>query len=86
MMEAKINKVAKDLESCKTEVGKQIENLGSDLSVVKDDIAEILSIFRSSKGFFRVVGWLGKLVIWGSIVIGGLAAFWHLINTGEWHK
>jgi len=85
-MEAKIKKVADDLESCKTEVGKQIENLGSDLSVVKDDIAEILSIFRSSKGFFRVTGWIGKLIIWGSIIAGSLTALWHLVNTGEWHK
>ena len=85
-MEAKIKKVADDLESCKTEVGKQIENLSNDLSVVRDDIAEILSIFRSSKGFFKVVGWIGKFVIWGSIFAGGIAAFMHLIGTGEWHK
>lgn len=85
-MEAKIKKVADDLESCKTEVGQQIEILSNDLAVVKDDIAEILSIFRSSKGFFRVMGWFGKFIIWGSVFIGGIAALWHLLNTGEWHK
>jgi len=85
-MEAKIKKVANDLESCKTEVGKQIETLGNDLAIVKDDIAEILSIFRSSKGFFRVIGWLGKLIVWGSIIAGSIAAFYHLVITGEWHK
>jgi len=85
-MEAKIKKVADDLASCRADVGDRIEILSSDLSIVKDDIAEILSIFRSSKGFFRVMGWFGKLVIWGSIVIGGIAAFWHLISTGEFHK
>ena len=85
-MEAKIKKVADDLASCRADVGDRIESLGNDLAIVKDDIAEILSIFRSSKGFFRVVGWIGRLVIWGSIVIGGLAAFWHLISTGEFHK
>ncbi len=85
-MEAKIQKVADDLDSCRTEVGKEIKHLREDLSDVRDDIAEILSIFRSSKGFFKVVGWIGKLVIWGSIFAGGIAAFIHLIGTGEWHK
>ena len=85
-MEAKIKKVANDLESCKTEVGKQIEGLGNDLAIVKEDIAEILSIFRSLKGFSRVWVWLGKFIIWGSVIAGGLLAFWHLISTGEWHK
>ena len=85
-MEAKIKKVADDLASCRADVGDKIQVLSNDLSAVRDDIAEILSIFRSSKGFFKVVGWIGKLVIWGSIVIGGLAALWHLVSTGEFHK
>jgi len=85
-MEAKIQKVADDLASCRADVGDKIEVLSGDLAAVREDIAEILTIFRSSKGFFKVVGWLGKFVIWGSIIAGGLAAFFHLISTGEWHK
>jgi len=85
-MEAKIKKVADDLDNCRTEVGREIKHLREDLAIVKDDISEILSIFRSGKGFIRVWGWLGKLIIWGSILAGGLAAFFHLISTGEWHK
>ena len=85
-MEAKIKKVADDLASCRADVGDKIIVLSDDLAIVKEDIAEILSIFRSSKGFFRVMGWFGKFIIWGSIFVGGLAAFWHLLSTGEWHK
>ena len=85
-MEEKIKKVASDLENCKAEVGDHIALLRGDITKIQADIAEILGIFRSSKGFFRVVGWIGRLVIWGSIVAGGLVALWHLLSTGEWHK
>jgi len=90
--------VMEHLEKCETEVGGQMEALRLDLAshqtaVVNmkedweqflEDFAEMLAIFRSAKGFFRVLGWIGVAAKWtigvGLLVVAG----WTLITTGHW--
>ena len=90
--------VMKKLVKCETEVGKQMEalreELGDHQGVVDEmkadwdqfllDFTELLTIFRSAKGFFRVLGWIGVAAKWtigfGLIV----AAIWTLVTTGHW--
>jgi len=90
--------VMKKLQKCETEVGMQIEalrgELGDHQGVVAEmksdwdqfiiDFTEMLAIFRSAKGFFRVLGWIGVAAKW--IIAFGLvvAAVWTLITTGHW--
>lgn len=90
--------VMKSLKKCETEVGMQMEalrlELGEHQSIVEEmkddwdqflkDFKEMLEIFRSAKGFFKVLGWLGTVSRWIigiGIVVG---AIYTLVTTGHW--
>jgi len=90
--------VMNHLQKCETEVGGQMEALRGELLVHKAtvekmredwdqfmiDFSEMLTIFRSAKGFFRVLGWIGVAAKW-TIGVGLLmVAVWTLITTGHW--
>lgn len=79
-----IQKVAEDLQECKTEVGQQVEALRTDLQKLKRDVEELLEIFRASKGFIRVLAWLGVAIKWSVATGLGVLIIWHFIKTGEW--
>ena len=91
--------VMRHLVKCETEVGQQIEGLNDKFNDHKEsfdhlkeewttfqtDFAEMLTIFRSAKGFFRVLGWIGigvRWIIYAGLFIGAIIAF---IKTGQWH-
>lgn len=90
--------VMNKLVKCETEVGMQIEALREELNdhqdIVSDmkddwdqfilDFNEMLIIFRSAKGFFRVLGWIGTAAKWITITGIAIAAVWTLITTGHW--
>ncbi len=90
--------IMEKLDKCETEVGMQMEalrkELGDHQSVVSDmredwnqfflDFTELLTIFRSAKGFFRVLGWVGVAAKW-TIGVGLFGvAIWTLVTTGHW--
>jgi len=86
------------LLQCKTELGQQVEQLRLELTdhqqVVidlledwnkfREDFAELLTIFRSGRGFFRVLGWIGTAAKWTIGLGAAVAAVWILITTGHW--
>lgn len=88
----------RQLEACKTEVGQQIEALRAELndhqhvvtSMREDweqfiiDFKEMFTIFRSAKGFFRVLSWLGIAVKWIALTGAAIAAVWIFAKTGHW--
>ncbi|MCK4870766.1 MAG: hypothetical protein KAS93_06625 [Gammaproteobacteria bacterium] len=90
--------IMKKLEKCETEVGMQMEALRNELNEHQDivtkmhddweqflaDFKEMLTIFRSAKGFFTVLGWIGTAVKWiaiAGIAIGTIIAG---IKSGTW--
>jgi len=88
--------VMKKLVKCETEIGMQIEALRDELcdhqGVVTEmksdwdqfikDFAELLTIFRSAKGFFRVLGWIGVAVRWIALSAIAIGAIWAGIKSG----
>jgi len=86
------------LEKCETEVGKQIEALRLELDDHQDivakmhadweqflvDFKELFIIFKSVKGFFKVLGWFEKGIKWvamlgiaiGTVVVGIKSGIW----------
>ncbi len=79
------------LKKCETEVGIQIETLREELNDHQDivkkmhddwedflaDFQELLSIFRSAKGFFTVLGWVAKGIRWlalAAVAVGAVIA------------
>ena len=86
------------LKACETEVGMQMEALRLELdehqSVVNDmkddwdqfiiDFRELLVIFRSAKGFFHVLGWIGTSVKWLAVFGAAAGAVVIFIKTGHW--
>jgi len=92
--------VAKDLLECKTEVGQQVEKLNikvedhmtafdqmnQDWQKFREDFSDMLHIFRSARGFFRVLGWIGTAAKWITAVGAVLGSFWYLLSNGHWPK
>lgn len=51
------------------------------LADIKEDTTEMLDIFRSAKGSFKVIGWIGKGICWIGGIASALYAFYYaLIN------
>lgn len=90
--------VMRKVIQCETEVGQNMEALRSELQEHKDafttlkedwdafiiDFKELLDIFRSAKGFFKVLGWIGRAARWIigiGIVVGAIVTF---MKTGTW--
>lgn len=77
-MTDKLYQIEKDLEMCKETVEKRLEEgdqemaeLRTEIASIKEglnelraDVGEILEIFRASKGFARVLYWLGVAAKW----------------------
>lgn len=90
--------VGKQLEAMRYEFEERHNALSQDLdghqSVVSSmksdwdqfiiDFKEMFTIFRSAKGFFRVLGWLGTAVKWITITGAAIAAIWIFFKTGHW--
>ena len=90
--------VMKQLTQCKTEIGQQVEYLRNELdehqqvvidllddwNKFREDFAELLTIFRSGRGFFKVLGWIGAAAKWTIGLGAATAAIWILITTGHW--
>lgn len=61
-----------------------VSSMKSDWDQFLLDFTEMLSIFRTAKGFFRFLGWIGVLAKW-TIAIGLVGgAIWTLVTTGHW--
>jgi hypothetical protein len=86
MMEDKINQVAEDLDTCKTEVGREMQAMRKEMDLIKKDIGELLAIFRAYKGFVRVMYWLGSTIKWIAMVAAPILGIYYFIKTGVWHK
>ncbi len=69
-MQNQIDELNKSLNTCKTEVGREVQSLSDELDEIKSDIKELLSIFKATKGFFKISTWIVK----GFLIISAIAA------------
>lgn len=60
---------------------KAVETVAKQAEAKEAPLQEILDIFNSLKGGFKVIGWLGAIAKWVSVVAAGAAAAW-----AYWHK
>jgi len=68
-------------------VDEQFAELAATVKRIDESTAEIVEIFKALKGWFRVVGWFGKLIEWSVKIGAGLAAVWVvLIGLKAWLK
>ena len=68
---------------CKTEVEEKMTLLQKDIEVlqdIKNDVKEMLDIFRSSKGAIKVIGWLGKGIRWVALTAAAIGALWAVFH------
>lgn len=90
-MQDQINALSKRLETCKTEVGQQLElgnarmdALDTSIKDALDKLDTILELFNSFEGFFKVMGWIGKGAVWiakiGAIVGGAWLTVKHFFG------
>jgi hypothetical protein len=61
---------------------KEVSALRKDLDALKKDIAELLSIFRASKGFIRVLGWAGVFAKWLLAIGAAIGLIWAFFLHG----
>ncbi len=94
----RITDVAEELLECKTEVGRELERgsiemdrLNRKIDVVQDnlnsiivDMSDLLTIFRASEGFFKVMATFGQFVKWLAIIGISATAIIHFAKTGNW--
>lgn len=50
---------------------------------VEENTAEMVEMFRSAKGGFRVLGYIGQIVKWALAVGASAAAIWFTIKGGR---
>lgn len=76
-LEERVSRLEADVAEIKTTNRLQDETL----SGIKEDTTEMLDIFRSAKGSFKVAGWIGKGICWvGGIASALYAIYFALIN------
>ena len=76
--------VDEKLMACKTEIGQQVEALRADVECIKEihsDVKELLDIFRTSKGFFKGVWFIGKGIRFAALTSAAFAALWTTVNA-----
>lgn len=61
-------------------LASEIQGLRKDFNELRDEVTEFLDIFRASKGFFKVLGWIGKFVKWVVSIGLAIGAVWAMVK------
>ena len=69
-----------------TAIEAELAKIKASATKVETNTEEILSIFNSWKGAMRVLGWLGAVFKWASLVGSPLGALYWWMKTGELPK
>ena len=83
-------KVLQNCEDCKSSVVLEVSRIKADIVLINesmkeisDEVTELLEIFRASKGFIKVLGWLGKGLRWLAFTAAAIGALWALTKVGK---
>lgn len=81
-MQKQIDGLNEKIEECKEDVHgqlkkghKRMDTFENNLKNIERKLDIVLEFFDSFEGFFRVMGWIGKLAVWAtkiSIFLGGV--------------
>jgi len=69
-----------DIESQLDRGDERMERIETDVAVMKGQVAEVYEILSAAKGFFKVLGWIGKAVKWAVGVGTAFIALWALFK------
>lgn len=58
----------------------EIQGLRKDFNELRDEIIEFLDIFRASKGFIKVMGWIGRVLKWAASIGLAIGAVWAMVK------
>ena len=82
--------VLENCENCRSTVHIEIHRLKQEIDVIKEgleevglEVKELVEIFRASKGFIKVLGWLGKGLRWIAFTAAAIGAIWAITKTGK---
>ena len=91
-----LNQLSTDLDDCKDEVTRELEQgaakmnelsdqiklLQEDVDELRKDVQQLIDIFRASRGFIKVMGWIGKAVKWLAGIGIAIGAIWAAFTHG----
>ena len=86
-MQEQIDELKGNLKECKADVNGQLkkghsrmDTFEANLESIEEKIDTILKLFDDFKGFFKVMGWIAKLVVWTTKISILLGAVWLIIK------
>ncbi len=71
-------KTIPDISERLEEGDDRMDRLEKAVEGIQNDLSELLNIFRATKGFFKVWGWIGKGVLKLSAISIALVGLYHL--------
>ena len=98
--EKTLEELVDEVDDCKTQVFEQLDEGRETMKQLKTDVQhlslqqeqlyemvkELVDIYRSAKGFVRVLGWVGVVVKWTAAIGIPIGAFFYFLKTGYWPK
>jgi len=58
------------------------EEILSGVEGIQQNVQELLDLWKSAKGFVRVVGWIGFAIKWLAVTGGAVAVVWAAVTKG----
>lgn len=78
---AEVTRRFEALEIRTTGVEKAVENNTKITSGIAGDTAELLDLFKSVKGGFKVMAWLGSFAKWVAAILAAFAAIYAFVQN-----
>ena len=82
-----IHQLTEDFLACKEDVNDQLHKgndriaaLEDSLKIIEGKIDNILELFANLEGFFKVMGWIGRLAAWTAKISAVLIALWFFLK------
>lgn len=79
-MEQRLNQLEKDLSDCRVYVHERLDSGELRMGTIESKIDMLLDLHDDFKGFFRVMGWIGKATVWTAKVGAFIGAAWLIIK------
>ena len=78
---AKVSRRFEALESEQLILKKAVENNTKITSGIAGDTSELLDLFKSVKGGFKVLSWLGSFAKWVAAILAAFAAIYAFVHN-----
>jgi PII-like signaling protein len=75
-MQKQIDDLEEKVETCKTEVGQQIEILHGEIIALKTKLDIVIEIFDALEGVLKFLRWIGIAIVWLAKIGAIIGAGW----------